>query len=211
MRGRRSRRDTPGSAAPRRGRTSPCTRAVPGSCRPPRRARRGTTPSRFQSEATGESSKPDSGAMPSANHPVALVAAPLHQVHEQRLHHALRRVAVVSHQVDRELLCLRARARCWRTPRSARRARSPPTGNRDQVRLVEEPEREALLGARLACEPVVGHRAQLAQDSWNVRRLDDAERAAVLLQPANRLAIPRRVAALERERRRDRPSLPRPA
>ena len=70
-----------------------------------------------------------------------------------------------------------------------------------QVRLVEEPQREALLGAGFRRQPVVGDRAQLAHDRRHAGRFDDAEHAAVLFQPAKHLPVLGGLSAFEGERR----------
>ena len=70
-----------------------------------------------------------------------------------------------------------------------------------EVGLIEETEREALLRAGLEPQPVVGDGSELRHQCRDVRGRDDAKRAAVLLEPSNRLPVPRGGAALHRERR----------
>ncbi len=124
--------------------------------------------------------------------------APQHALDQKKIDHPFGGRVVVAHQIGRQL---RVRARTQDIGEGHDRAR--PAHHRDvevrQIRLVEIPEREALLGRVLGIEPRIRDRSQLGHERSRVRARHHLEYRPVLLRAPMRMAQVRAGRALERE------------
>ena len=140
--------------------------------------------------------------MPSANQPVALLLAPAHQVHEQRLHHAVGRLAAIAHQIHRQLARAPAPATGSRTPRSVPRARRRrPESARRSRRRRSRARSPSPLPPCVASQSSDTSRSS-SHDGRHLGGAEHPERRAVVLEPPHRLAVAACArAAFERELR----------